>query len=621
MFKFSRSLSIAFPALGVVYGDIGTSPLYALRQCLMNMPGDALNVESALSMIFWTLILVISIKYLMVVLQADNEGEGGIMALVACLKSYLRQKSSFLLLLFSIAGVGLILGDGMLTPAISVLSATEGLETLSPLFSNMVVPVTILILIPLFWFQRNGTGKIGRLFAPIIFGWFVVIGILGLVQIIHQPQILKAVNPWYAIQFFMHYKLRSFVTLGSVFLVATGGEALYADIGHFGKNAIRLNWFVIVLPSLLLNYFGQGAYLLTHAKDLQNPFYDIVPHSVLPAMIILAAAATVIASQAIIAAVFSIIRQAILLNLLPRLKVIQTSALEKGQIYLPVINLLLGLGSCFLVLVFQSSERLANAYGIAVNLDMVITTILVLQVAVLIWEWSLYKRLFFVIFFVIDISFLIGNLHKLLEGGWVPLCIASICGAVMYSWYKGSEQLRELNFQDSANNRMILEDFNTRKIPRIPGTALFITDPYDEMGGSLLHHLKINRMLNKTIIFLSVCIDNKPYVTLSRKFEILQQAEGFYLLNIHYGFAENIHIPTALEKMCKEIALPFELDLEEMAYFIEIISLDISRHRKDKMHKWQKHLFSFMLRNAVPDIQFYCLPYNKTVAIGTYYKI
>ncbi len=615
-----RLFGLSFGALGVVYGDIGTSPLYSLRQALLHLPATSANIYGVLSLVFWYLVIIICCKYLLIILRADNDGEGGILALSSLLKQTIKSEGR-LLVFITIVGIGLIIGDGMITPAISVLSAVEGMEAVSLEFSKFIIPATIVILLLMFWIQRIGTGRIGTLFAPIILLWFLVIGVLGLLQIVQHPGILAAVNPYYAVHFFVEEKTLALVALGGVFLSVTGGEALYADIGHFNKSSIRLAWFSVALPGLLLNYFGQGANLLAHPSAITNPFYSLSPQWFLPILIILATLATIIASQAIISAVFSIIKQATLLNLIPRFKIIQTSVIEKGQIYVPLINIFLAAGTCGLVLMFKSSENLGNAYGIAVNLYMIITTFLVAQVAYSVWRWNFLQLSVFVVFFIIDLANLLGNSFKFMTGGWIPLVITAGGVIIMYTWRKGFRQLRRLNYQEALADSTIIADLNAKTIPRLPGTTLFITDPYDEMGGSLLHHLKINRILTKTVVFVSVIIENKPFTPLSEKFEILQKAEGFYLLNIHYGFAEDVHLPNILEVMTKTMTLPFQIDVKNMAFFVEIIAIEITKNRIDSLQSWQKYLFSFMLRNAVPDIQFYSLPYNKTVAIGTYFRL
>jgi KUP system potassium uptake protein len=615
-----RFMTLSLAALGVVYGDIGTSPLYAFQASLYDLPTSRINVEGILSLIFWALVVVICIKYLIIVLRADNDGEGGIIALTTLLRPYVK-KTAPLLFLITIVGVGLIIGDGMLTPTISILGAAQGLTSISIRLSPFVIPITLAILVMLFWIQRKGTESIGIVFGPMILLWFGTIGTLGFIQIIKIPMVLSALDPYYAWIFLVDHRVHALLSIGCVFLVVTGGEALYADLGHFGKNPIRLAWFTVVFPGLLLNYFGQGAYLLIHPGMVNNTFYQISPTWFLPVLLVISLISTVIASQAIISAVFSIIKQTVLLNLLPRLKIVQTSLTEKGQVYLPTINMFLLFGTCALVLGFQTTDKLANAYGFAVNLDMIITTLLVAFIAKRIWKWRI-SLLIFGVIGIMDVIFLIGNFHKLLDGGWIPLVIASFVAGMMAIWSKGFNRLRELNRRNVLLDRNILEDLNENKLRRLPGTALFITDPYDQSGGSLLHHLKINHLLSENVIFLGVAIEDHPYVPLSKKFEIEEKAEGFYFFTIHYGFTEDINLPIILKDISRNASLPFKLDdIDTMSFFIEIIGLEVSKSSAETMPLWQKHMFSFMLRNALPDIQFYHLPYNRTVAIGTYYNL
>jgi len=611
--------TLALGALGVVYGDIGTSPLYAMREALSHLPINSLTIDGVLSLIFWSLIIVISIKYLVIVLKADNNGEGGILALTSLLRKYV--KPAWILLALAIIGSSLIIGDGMLTPAISVLSAVEGIGLWAPHMDHLILPITIGILIGLFSVQRFGTARIGSLFGPFITLWFVIIGVLGLHQIWVNPQILKALNPYYAIAIIVHYKSSVFWILGGVFLCMTGGEALYADIGHFGKKPIRIAWFSIVLPGLVLNYFGQGAYLLDNPTAVDHAFYSLAPAWFLPFLVLIATAATVIASQAMISAVFSIMRQATLLNLIPRTKIHYTSNQVQGQVYLPTINLLLAMGAIGLVLHFGTSSGLANAYGIAVNFDMLLTTILVIVLALRHWHWS--RLAVFSIFSVllfIDLAFLFGNLHKFLLGGWAPVLFALILSTVMFTWNQGFRRLREINFQNIHSANLILDAIKQGKIRRLPGTALFVTDPNDERGISLLHHLKLNRILAKTIIFLSVFIRDVPRVPRAQRCEIIEKVEGVYQLNMAFGFAEEVHIPRELKELAKSAKLPFKLNVDELTYYVEIISVEIT-HKRSGLSRWQKWLFSLLLRSAVPDIQFYSLPYNRTIAIGTYCQI
>ncbi|HAT6976807.1 TPA: potassium transporter Kup [Legionella pneumophila] len=599
-----NELSLSFAALGVVFGDIGTSPLYAFGQVIKYFPINDYNIYGILSLIFWSLIIIVSFKYLVIVFRADNDGEGGIIALAGIIRQKIKKPGGWLLFI-TLVGIGLIIGDGILTPAISILSAVEGLESLSPNLAKYVLPVTLIILFFLFKMQSIGTGKIGVYFAPVMLIWFITIGVLGFLQIIQNPKVLMAINPYYAIYFFMIHKYFALFILGGVFLVMTGGEALFADLGHFGKKAIRIGWFSVALPALLLCYFGQGALVLMHTEDIKYPFFSLSPDWFLPLMIILATIATIIAS---------------LLNLIPRLKIIYTSKFEKGQVYLPLINFILAIGTCSLVVVFQSSSNLADAYGIAVNLDMLITTVLVGIIALYCWNWHMLKVVIFPLILVIELAFFAGNMPKLLTGGWIPILIAFLGFIVMYTWHCGFEQLRELHHRDALMDAFIIDELNQNKISRQPGMGLYIIDPYDCEGESLLHHLRLNRIFFENMVFISIKIENKPYIPIENKFELIRKAEGFYLIFIHYGFTENINLPNELDEMFKRVNLPFEIIKNKLIYFIEIVFVEMTRERLKHMYLWQKRLFSLMIRNALPDIQFYRLPYNKTIAIGTYYQ-
>ncbi len=612
-------LSMSFAALGIVFGDIGTSPLYAFGQVIKHFPINNYNVYGVLSLIFWSLIIIVSFKYLVIVFRADNDGEGGIIALSSLLKQKIKKPGPWLLFA-TLLGIGLIIGDGVLTPAISILSAVEGLNSLNPDFADYVLPITLIILFFLFKLQSVGTGKIGIYFAPIMLLWFITIGVLGLLQIIHHPQVLLALNPYYAIDFFMIHKYIALIILGGIFLVMTGGEALFADLGHFNKKAIQAGWFFVALPALFLCYFGQGALVLMHTEDIKNPFFSLSPNWFLPIMIILSTVATIIASQAIISAAFSILKQASLLNLIPRLKIVYTSRVEKGQVYLPLINYILAIGTCSLVVIFQSSSNLANAYGIAVNLDMLITTVLVGIIAYQCWNWNILKMLIFPIILIIELAFLSGNSSKFFTEGWIPILIAGFGFIVMYTWHYGFEKLRQLHHRDALMDALIIDELNQDKISSQPGVGLYIIDPYDSEGESLLHHLRLNRIIFQNMIFLSIKIENKPYIPVENKFELIIKANGLYLIVFHYGFTEDINLPEALNELFQRVRLPFEINKNKLIYFIEIVFVEITKEKLKYMYQWQKHLFSLMIRNEVPDIQFYRLPYNKTIALGTYYQ-
>jgi KUP system potassium uptake protein len=617
-----RTLGLSLAALGVVYGDIGTSPLYALRESLSGLPITADNIFGVLSLIFWTLILVVSIKYVTFILRADNDGEGGVLALLALLR---RTDGRFYKILFFIGvfGAGLLFGDAMLTPAISVSSAVEGLLVIAPSISHYVLPITILILIFLFLNQYHGTAKIGRYFGPIILFWFLVLAVLGLFRIIDNPEIFKAINPYYAVKFFETNGWTGYALLGGVFLVVTGGEAMYADLGHFGKIPIRLGWFFVALPALLLNYFGQGAYLLKDPAAIVNPFYALAPGWFSYPLLILATMATIIASQAVISATFSLAKQAVLLDLYPRIPIIQTSAKERGQIYVPQMNIILGIGTILLIITFKNSSALTHAYGIAVNLVMLTVTMMVCYVAHANWKWPLWKTLaVFSVFLFIDFAFFGANLEKIPTGGWVPLLFSVFCLAVMVTWKKGMEYLRQTFYLEKIDISLILNDLSHPGLSHVPNTtAVFIADTYDKSGGGLLHYLKLNRIVPQNILVVSINIENHPYLSIKDHFELINIGEGVYRLILHYGFMQLVNIPQALSVANERRIFPFELNVDELTYLVEITHVTATRRKRTLMFYWQEKLFAFLMRNAALDIEFFHLPFNRTIAIGTYCEI
>ena len=613
----SQSLpSLSLAALGIVYGDIGTSPLYALRESLRGVPIDLMNVLGVLSLIFWSLIFVISIKYLMILLRADNDGEGGILALTALIKRTSAHHSKWFFVI-GILGAGLMLGDGMLTPAISVISALEGLNVFVPSLSTWILPLTCIVLLGLFILQSLGTEKIGIVFGPIILIWFFCIAILGGIQIVDNPIVLKAINPWYAFEFFYQNGWKGYALLGGVFLVMTGGEALYADLGHFGKAPIRLTWFLIVLPCLLLNYFGQGAYLLAHPEGIANPFYMIAPTWVALPLIVLAAISTVIASQAVISATFSITKQAVLLGLYPHLPIVQTSGFQRGQIYIPQMNLILAIGTMLLVLTFKNSDALTHAYGIAVNLVMILTSLLVMYLIIHIWHWNWIVVVFSCLFFgAIDLAFLGANIQKVLTGGWVPVVFASLCAFVMYTWNTGRLYLQNTYYMKKEAFSKILKQLNYKSLNRIAGTtAIFIPD--------ILNFLKLNRTIPEYVLIINYTVENIPYVSSINRWQVACLKDNICELTLHYGFMDTISIPQALYTANDRGYLPFPVDVDNAMYFIEIPNVVPSRKYKAMWFFWQEKLFAFLVRNysANLNIEFYQLPYNRTVAIGTYYRI
>ncbi|MDB6097194.1 MAG: transporter [Francisellaceae bacterium] len=618
----NRVLALSFAALGVVYGDIGTSPLYAIRESLHHIPINSSNVLGVLSLIFWSLILIISLKYIVFILKADNGGEGGILALLALLKRK-DEKAYNLFFYIGVLGAGLLLGDGMLTPAISVLSAMEGLEIISPQATPFILPLTIIVLGGLFSFQRLGTEKISHFFSPIILVWFFTLATLGMINILKYPSVLTAINPRYAIEFFKYNGLVGYTLLGGVFLVITGGEALYTDLGHFGKQSIRLSWFVIVLPSLLLNYFGQGAYLIQFPEAIINPFYSLAPSWFSYPLLILATLATVIASQAVISAIFSLVKQAILLNLYPRLSIIQTSKFKKGQIYVPQMNNLLAIGSILLVVIFKNSNALVNAYGIAVNLIMLSVTLMVTYLAYKQWQWSKLKIiLIFSVFTSIDLIFLGANLQKMKFGGWIPLSIAIISVLIMISWKKGIEFLRANYYIKKTDLKEIINQFDYFNLNYLPNsTVIFITDAYDRSGGSLLTYLKLTRILPEHVLILSVVIKNQPYIEKKERFKLTEYRKGISQLVLHYGFMDLIDIPQTLMVAQKMDIFSYSFDIEQATFLLENLNVKATIRKKSLPFFWQEKLFAFLMRNAAFDIDFFGLPYQRTLSIGTYFEI
>ena len=615
---------LSLAALGVVYGDIGTSPLYALRETLDGVPMSITSILGVLSLIFWSLILVISIKYLIILFRADNDGEGGILALLALIKHVTRDRPQIFFII-GIFGAGLMLGDGMLTPAISVISAIEGFNVITPSLSEWIIPLTCIILVVLFSVQSLGTAKIGFVFGPIILIWFLTLAILGILQIVNNPVVLNAVNPYYGMQFLYQNGWRGYALLGGVFLVVTGGEALYADLGHFGKKPIRLSWFIIVLPGLLLNYFGQGAYLLTHPAAITNPFYLLAPGWFSFPLMILATLATVIASQGVISAVFSLTKQAVLLGLYPHLPIVQTSGSKIGQIYIPQMNIILAIGTLFLIFTFKNSNAMTHAYGIAVNLVMVLTSILVVYLAIKKWQWHWISIIcLFSFFSVIDLAFLGANIQKLLTGGWVPSVFASICAFIMYTWHSGRVYLHKTYYLKKEKLSKILKQLDYKSLYRLPDiTAIFITDIYERSGGSFLQFLKLNRTLPGHILIVNYVVENIPYVVLDNRFQVSPLKESICELTLHYGFMDTVSIPRDLYVANERGCLPFLVDIDTATYMLEIPNVVASRKLKALWFFWQDKLFAFLVRNysANLNIEFYQLPFDRTIAIGTYYLI
>ncbi len=610
-----RLALLCLASLGIVYGDIGTSPLYALRECFYGehaVPPTPANVLGVLSLIVWSLLLIISVKYLILILRADNRGEGGILALATLVSEVVhRGKFVFLLGLF---GAALLYADGMITPAISVLSAVEGLHVATPLFDPFVVPLAVGILIGLFLFQSRGTTGVGKIFGPVTILWFLALGVLGVHHILRAPEVLAAINPLHSYAFFAQNGQKGFVVLGAVFLVVTGGEALYADIGHFGTAPIRLTWFVVVLPALILNYFGQGALLLNQPDAAVNPFFRMTPSWALYPMVVLATAAAVIASQAIISGAFSLTMQAIQLGYSPRLKVIYTSARIIGQIYVPVVNWVLMLACIGLVLGFRSSSRLAAAYGVAITTTMLITTILFYLVARRRWNWPAPLALPVATFFVlIDLAFFSANMLKITHGGWVPILISTFILFLMLTWRKGRRVLRDHLGDICIPLDSLLSDLKSKRIARVAGTAIYMSGNRHGTPLALLHNLKHNKVVHERVVLLTVRTEEVPYlINIKDRVSLERLEEGFWRAQIHFGFMEKPDVPAALA-LVKERSL--QIEPMRTTYFIGRET--ILATRKLGLSPWRGTLFAWMTRNAGDVTSYFCLPPNGVVELGT----
>jgi KUP system potassium uptake protein len=613
----SSLAALSLTALGVVFGDIGTSPLYALKECFHSSHGLAPtpdNVLGILSLIFWALILVISIKYLSFILRAHNQGEGGIMALTALILPHRAREEGNRkrLVVLGLFGAALLYGDGMITPAISVLSAIEGLDIATPAVSGMVIPLTVAVLVLLFIVQSRGTGKVGAVFGPLTFVWFLVLALLGARQIVMRPAVLFAASPHYALKFLLNNGWSAFLTLGAVFLVVTGGEALYADMGHFGVKPIRLVWFSLVLPALLINYFGQGALLLANPAVLGNPFYYLAPNWALIPLVVLATAATIIASQAVISGSFSITRQAVQLGFCPRLAVSHTSAKERGQIYVPAINWLLMLCCIGLVIGFRTSSKLAAAYGFSVTTDMAITSLLFFFVIRERFHWALWRAMLLCGgFLVFDLAFFGANFAKILHGGWFPLLVAALVFTLMSTWKTGRKILSRRMREGSMSISSFLTTIRAAMPQRVEGTAVFMSGNLHIAPSALLHNLKHNQVLHRRIVILSVVTEDVPHVPMSERWELEDAGEGIYLLVLHYGFMDEPDVPDVLSAL--EVGgKPFRM--METTFFLGRETIIPSP--RPGMALWRERLFMLMSRNARTATSFFGLPPNRVVELG-----
>ena len=610
--------SLALAALGIIYGDIGTSPLYTIKECFGGTHGVATtsaNILGILSLVFWSLLFVVSFKYVIFVLRADNKGEGGTFSLLATLRSRLKnnKKRWAILTLLTAAGASLLYGDGVITPAISVLSAVEGLNMATHAAANYVVPLTCLILGVLFFVQRHGTAVIGKVFGPVMIVWFGTIGFLGLLSIFKQPAVLAALNPYYVINYFAINHTHGLVALASVVLCITGCEALYADMGHFGRLPIRLTWYAVVLPGLVLNYFGQGAYLLQNPEMAHiNPFFALAPKSLLYPLVALATISTIIASQAMISGVYSLTQQAMQLGFIPRMHIIHTSEMAKGQIYIPTVNWVLMIACLTLVLVFQESSRLAAAYGFAVTASMTITSLMYFQVTRIKWNWPLWQSIVLIgLFLFFDGSFLSANMLKVVDGGWITFSIAAIIMTYMITWRDGRALLAKHYEMMRMPAEVFLKDLAKYSPQRTTGTAVFMSIHTEGIPNTLLHHLKHNEALHERVLLLSIISAETPTVPPEEQVELKNLGQGFYRVKAHYGFMESPDMRKILDLLSGK---GLEIDIYTTSFFLGRETLLATGSAP--MARWRKQLFIFMSRNASNAASFFKLPPDRVVELG-----
>ena len=612
---------LTLTALGVVYGDIGTSPLYALKECFSGAHGvepTPANVIGVLSMIVWSLICVVSIKYIGFILRADNRGEGGILALLALLLQKTGgvlgdEKKKKRVVVLALFGAALLYGDGIITPAVSVLGAVEGVIVIAPGLQNIIVPVTIVLLLVLFGAQRFGTDRVGTAFGPIMLVWFISIASLAIPHIAHQPAVLKSLMPWYAAQFMFEHGWHAFVLLGAVVLSVTGAEALYADMGHFGKRPIRLAWSFMVFPCLLLNYFGQGAAIMTDPAVRSNPFYALAPSILQIPLLVLATMAAIIASQALISGAFSLTQQSVQLGYTPRVTIVHTSEQQSGQIYIPEINTLLAIGTIFVVLGFKSSSALAAAYGIAVTGTMAITSVLFYEICVVRWKWPKWQALSLAAFFLtIDLAFLGANVLKVAQGGWVPLVVAIGLFTLMTTWKRGREALGQLLRRSTLPTELFLADIKRKEPVRVSGTAVFMTSDVEGIPPVLLHHLKHNKVLHEQVVLLSVVSLPVPYIDSAKRVDVAALGAGFWRVRANYGFMQN---PEMRDIMTNARGSGLVCATATTSYFLGREQL--LPNGPTRMSRWRKKLFILMVRNAQSATAFFGIPPGRVVELGT----
>jgi KUP system potassium uptake protein len=613
-------MKLALGAVGVVFGDIGTSPLYAFKETFAGhhpLTVDATSIYGVISLIFWTMMLVVTVKYVTVIMRADNRGEGGSLALLALISRLSPGDTrSAQLVLLGVLATALFFGDAIITPAMSVLSAVEGITVVEARMAPLVVPIAISILLGLFFFQSRGTAKVGAIFGPIVLVYFATLAVLGVVNIMANPAILQALNPYYAFKFIASTPAAAFLALGSVVLSVTGAEALYADMGHFGRNPIRLAWFGLVLPALMINYLGQGALLTAHPEAVANPFFLMAPEWARLPLVVLATLATIIASQAVISGAFSVTQQAIQLGFLPRMKIVHTSASAFGQIYIPAVNWALLVLVMFLVLGFQSSSNLAAAYGIAVTGTMLIDTLLVGVLVLTIWRWPRWWAMpLLATFLVVDFAYFASNLTKVPDGGWFPLVIGLIGFTGLTTWSRGRALMQERLRESSMPIELFIKSA-AKAAARVPGTAVFMTTSAVGVPAALIHNLKHNKILHERIMLLTVAIDEVPYVSDEDRIGVRDLGNGFYRILIRYGFMQEIDIPAVLKTV--ENCGP-KLKMMDTSFFLSRQTLLASD--RPGMAIWREHLFSWMMRNAESAMDFFKLPTNRVVELGSQVEI
>jgi KUP system potassium uptake protein len=615
--------ALSLAALGVVYGDIGTSPLYTMHEVFAGshhpVPVTPDNVLGILSLILWSLIMVVTVKYVTFVMRADNRGEGGIMALIALAsqQSTNNPRRQHFIMLVGILGACMFYADGMITPAISVLSAVEGLEVAAPMLAEMVIPITLIVLFTLFWTQRHGTGTMGRMFGPIMLIWFATLAVLGVHNIMQDPSVLRAFNPIYGLHFFMNNGRLAFISLGAVVLAVTGGEALYADMGHFGRIPIRIAWYTFVLPALALNYFGQGALILHNSAAMQNSFYLMAPQWALLPLVVLATLATVIASQAVISGAFSMSRQALQLGYLPRMLVQHTSDSQEGQIYLPRVNWGLMIAVMALVIGFRSSANLAAAYGIAVTGNMAITTVLSALVFHKLWGWGWARTIALTtIFLVIDVAFFSANLLKIFDGGWAPILIVIITFTLMTTWKRGRSMLHKRLESEAMALDMFVEAISAHPPARVQGSAVFMTPNPKGVPHSLLHNLKHNKVLHEQVIIATVRFHEIPRMPQEERIQVEDLTNGFYRVTINYGFTDEPDLPRDLEACAIK---RLQMDMMDTSFFVGKETLIPTK--ACEMAVWREKLFITMFRNADTISNYFKLPPNRVVELGTQVSI